>query len=402
MQINTNVAALTTVRNLSSAHTAFGKSVERLSSGLRINRAGDDAAGLSLNEKLRAQLVGTNQSVRDAQDAISMIQTAEGALTEVHAMLQRMRELAVQFLNDTLTSNDRNAIITELNQLDAEIDAIAGRTTFNGQFLLKGALDGGAAAIGVHQGSELRKGSFNADILVTDVTFTLAADGTDAADTYFFSWDAATGLLTATRQSEGATATYDTDSSLLTAAGDADSFTLDFTTGSDVTLEVQALSGFADSDDIGLFLTATGTGSLRTTLTGGNKSAQYQLGPDSGQVMRVDFEEVTASSLSYNIAPLEPALGSSAVAFMVELDADIQEVSEIRSNLGAAANRLAGAINANNIAAENTSAAESRILDVDVSSESVNLGRLRILEQAGVAVLAQANLAPQTVLRLLI
>src|SRR5438874_8917657 len=140
MWINTNVEAFNAQRNLANTATQYAKSVEKLSSGLRINRAGDDAAGLSISEKLRAQTKGLGQAQRNAQDGISMIQTAEGALNETHSILQRMRELTVQAANDTLASTDRDAIKSEMGQLGSEIDRIANSTQFNGKNLLDGSL----------------------------------------------------------------------------------------------------------------------------------------------------------------------------------------------------------------------------------------------------------------------
>ena len=156
MFINTNVAAIGAQRNLSVTGAKMGRALERLSSGLRINRAADDAAGLSISEGLRSQIRGLKQASRNAQDGVSMIQTAEGALTETHALLQRMRELTVQAANSTLGANDRTAIGTEIQTLTAEIDNIATRTKFNGQSLLTGALSttqtGGTAVVGVVAG----------------------------------------------------------------------------------------------------------------------------------------------------------------------------------------------------------------------------------------------------------
>src|SRR6195256_3248358 len=141
MRINTNIEAFNAQRNLAATAMNYGKAVEKLSSGLRINRAGDDAAGLSISEKLRAQIKGLGQAQRNAQDGISLIQTAEGALNETHSILQRMRELAVQASNGTLTSQDMKAVNGELTQLNSEIDRIAGKTTFNGKQLLDNSLN---------------------------------------------------------------------------------------------------------------------------------------------------------------------------------------------------------------------------------------------------------------------
>src|SRR6266511_2999339 len=140
VRINTNINAIDAQRNLNSVGASLSKSIERLSSGLRINRAGDDAAGLTISEKLRGQTKGLNQAVRNAQDGISMIQTAEGALNESHSILQRMRELTVQASNDTLTNTDRGAIASELTSLSSEIDRIANTTQFNTKNLLNGSL----------------------------------------------------------------------------------------------------------------------------------------------------------------------------------------------------------------------------------------------------------------------
>src|SRR3954451_11045043 len=155
VRINTNINAVTVQNNMNSVNSALSKSIERLSSGLRINRAGDDAAGLTISEKLRGQTRGLNQAVRNAQDGISMIQTAEGGLNETHSILQRMRELAVQGSNDTLTDTDRGAIASELTSLKNEVDRIATNTEFNTKKLLNGGMStalGGAAGTDLVQG----------------------------------------------------------------------------------------------------------------------------------------------------------------------------------------------------------------------------------------------------------
>jgi len=155
MRINHNLNALNAWRQLESANNAMGKSLEKLSSGLRINRAGDDAAGLSISEKMRAQIRGLDMAVKNAQDSISLIQTAEGALTETHAILQRMRELAVQAANDTNVDTDRQALQAEVNQLTAEIDRIASDTEFNTQKLLNGEFTGKVFHIGANIGQSI-------------------------------------------------------------------------------------------------------------------------------------------------------------------------------------------------------------------------------------------------------
>src|SRR5688572_464175 len=172
MRINTNVNAINAQRNLNSVSSSMSKSIERLSSGLRINRAGDDAAGLSISEKLRGQTKGLNQAMRNAQDGISMIQTAEGGLNETHSILQRMRELAVQGSNDTLTNTDRGAIASELTSLKNEVDRIANTTEFNTKKLLNGSM-----STSLDGASELLNGEVlgTANIVVSNVSVAGAA-----------------------------------------------------------------------------------------------------------------------------------------------------------------------------------------------------------------------------------
>src|SRR5690554_7872976 len=176
MRINHNIAALNTHRQLGSANNAQMKSMEKLSSGLRINRAGDDAAGLAISEKMRAQIKGLDMAAKNAQDGISLIQTAEGALNETHSILQRMRELAVQSANDTNTNADRMEIQKEMDQLSTEITRIGDNTEFNTQKLLNGDLEDTADALKFHIGAnsdqsmKLTVGDMRADALAVDGT----------------------------------------------------------------------------------------------------------------------------------------------------------------------------------------------------------------------------------------
>ncbi len=275
-RVNTNIEALNAQRNLMMTALAFSKSAEKLSSGLRINRAGDDAAGLSISEKLRAQVRGLNQAVRNAQDGISLIQTAEGALNEVHSILQRMRELAVQAANDTLTTEDRQAIAQELVSLRNELDRIAQQTQFNGQNLLDGSFSAKLFHIGANQ---------NQTIMVT-------------------------------------------------------------------------------------------INNVNSTVIGGNLSNLVD---------------------TFNTTPNQV----NAEALITGVDQAIKDVSGVRSGLGAVQNRLEHTIANLSVASENLTAAESRIRDTDMAAEMVNFTRLQILQQAGIAVLAQANVNPQVVLKLL-
>jgi flagellin len=269
LQINTNVAAMNAYRNLSGTQNAMSTSLERLSSGLRINRAADDAAGLAISEKLRAQSNGLNQATANAQDGISLIQTAEGALNETHSILQRMRQLTVQAGNDTNGKEERTNIATELTALKGELDRISDTTQFNKQDLLKS----------------------------------------------------------------------------------------------------------------------------------GGFTATLQVGANSGQTMDVSIN--ASDSKTLKVDTLDVTDAGKVATSLTAIDDAISTVSTDRANLGALQNRLQHTINSLSVAAENAAASESRIRDTDMAKEMTSFTRSQILQQAGVSMLAQANQAPQSVLKLL-
>ncbi len=279
MRINHNLSALNAWKTLRSTDDMMGKSLEKLSSGLRINRAADDAAGLSISEKMRSQINGLNQAIRNAQDGISMIQTSEGALNETHSILQRMRELAVQASTDTNSADERTKIQEELTELQAELVRIADTTEFNGKTLLDG--------------------SFSAN------------------------------------------------------------------------------------------------------------GMKLHIGANASQNITINIENMGASALGITSAAITISTGSAAAqqsaanALIDTLDTAISNVSSQRSKLGAYQNRLEHTIANLEAAAENLTAAESRVRDVDMASEMMNFTKSQILMQAGTAMLAQANQKPQSVLQLL-
>jgi flagellin len=270
--INTNVASLNAQRNLNTTQLQLAKSMERLSSGLRINRAGDDAAGLAISQNMQANIRSMNQAVRNANDGISLVQTAEGALNETSNILLRMRELATQAANGVLSSSQRDNIQVEFRNLQQEIDRISAVTDFNGTKLLNGGLSAGT------------------------------------------------------------------------------------------TLQV-----------------GTGTTTNDTVSVSVNRS------------------DTSTLSVTANFVSTQGAAQSALTA----IDAAIQSVSTARGNLGAVQNRLQSTINNLQVAVENTSAANSRIVDVDVAAETANMTKAQILAQAGVSVLSQANQSPQLALKLL-
>jgi flagellin len=389
VRINTNIEALNAQRNLGISGLAFGKSVEKLSSGLRINRAADDAAGLAISEKLRAQVRGLNQAQRNAQDGISMVQTAEGALTEVHSMLQRMRELAVQASNSTLSSADTQSVNTEITALKAEIDRVAGSTTFNGQFLLTGALSvsqsGGTAIVGLALAT-----TTNADISSVDVS------GAKASTTYTLTSQAG-GLITLT---EGG----NSQQVALTAIGATGTEVVNFSTlGVKITIVGAAAKTAADlATDL----------ATKTIITGAGSAANFQIGANASDTLAVTFADARTSAAGYstlatNIGTFSTATGSgtgivaAAQALITSVDTALAYISTTRGNFGAVQNRLEHTVASLGVSSENLAASESRIRDLDVASEMVNFTKTQILQQAGTAILAQANQAPQSVLSLL-
>jgi flagellin len=404
-RINTNVEAFNAQRNLALTSMSYQKSVEKLSSGLRINRAGDDAAGLSISEKLRAQIKGLGQAQRNAQDGISLIQTAEGALNETHSILQRMRELAVQASNGTLTANDMTSVNGELQQLNSEIDRIAQKTTFNGKALLDSSLNTTVCSSGtpslIQQGFSLSACAAGISVSKLDVS------GAMGGHTYSFTGSGTTLTLTdmTTNVSQSVTVTA------MSAIGTS-SQALNFST-----LGVSlSLSGFSGASGAASAIIANFTAAASNTITtntGG--SLTLQIGADSGNSLSVgikDGQSTSLGTLSYSGgsgASLSTSIGAfnttqsiaNAQTLLTTLDRAITDVSGIRGDLGATQNRLEHTIANLGVSQENLTASESRIRDVDMAAEMVNFTKTGILQQAGQSILSQANSAPRDILQLL-
>lgn len=395
LQIATNVAAINAQRNLANTGVKMGKVLEKLSSGYRINRAADDAAGLGISEKMRAQIRGNAQAVRNAQDGISMLQTAEGALDEVHSILQRMRELSVQAANGTYAngSAERTSIGQEINQLKQEIDRIAGATKFNGQNLLTGTLTGtlgGATATDLIVGDQL---TTTAVAAVTKVEVAGAK-----AQTYTFTSGGA-GILTLT----GTDGSAQTLSGITNLAAN-ETRTLNFSNlGVSITVQANA-TGKAVADMI-TDLTAAANDTVVVTGTG---AASLQVGANSGDSLSISFSNMQSSQLGAG-SDLSTLITddtnvdtqAKASTLISELDGAISDINAQRGTLGASQNRLEHVIKSLSVAVENLSAAESRIRDADVAELSSQMVSNQILQQAGISVLSQANQAPQAALALL-
>lgn len=367
LRINQNVAAYNAHRNLTMTDNALSKSLERLSSGLRINRSADDAAGLSISEKLRSQVGGLNQASRNAQDGIALIQTAEGALSESHAMLQRMRTLAVQAANGTLATEDLAAIQLEISQLSSEVDRIATSTEYNGMVLLTGTLGASIGNLGTGLAVDAGISGINTVGAAVGVGYSIevVANGAD--------WDVTVTAPGGTNQTVTS----------ITAPSGFDTKTVRF---GDVGIEIvfnSAMSGIAADNTFDV--TAVGL--------------VLQVGANVGQTINVAIDNMRSTALGVDALDVTTTAGANAA--ITALDLAVAGVSDTRATLGAAQNRLEHTIANLGVAAENLSASESRIRDVDMAAEMVSFTRNQIMVQAGTAMLAQANAVPQTVLQLL-
>ncbi|WDH82238.1 flagellin [Paenibacillus urinalis] len=417
MIINHNISALNTHRQLSINTDNTSKNIEKLSSGLRINRAGDDAAGLAISEKMRGQIRGLDQASRNSQDGISLIQTAEGALNETHSILQRMRELAVQSGNDTNTADDRKNLQDEMDQLNKEIDRIQSTTQFNTKNLLDGSMGSAvnAAVANVNVNASI-KGVDGADLVDGAELVTALTDkngnnlGITVGDTITVSY-----VKDGTTVTNEITVAAGTD---LTALGNDSTGTADANIG--VAVDADGIAVTAETEGTagainGLTITVKdASGNVRTSATNALSSftetttaadvrtdgtATFQIGANTGQSMTLSINDMGTAALG--VKGLQISTQAQADVAIKVIDQATQKVSSERSKLGAVQNRLEHTINNLGTASENLTAAESRIRDVDMAKEMMEQTKNNILSQAAQAMLAQANQQPQGVLQLL-
>jgi flagellin len=365
MRINHNLSALNAWKNMSVNDTGQNKSLEKLSSGLRIGRAADDAAGLSISEKMRGQISGLNQASRNAQDGISLLQTAEGALQETHTILQRMRELAVQAASDTVTDQDRVEIQEEIDALAVEIRRISTDTQFNTQELLDGTFTNKTIHIGANENQNLKVDIGN--MAATSLKVGGAIEG-QTLESHIVTGNATVAI--------GAAQTYaGTETVRLRVVGTGDNAG---------TLHMYNSA----TGQWGASLGAIGGGSINwegvditvTGLSDGDTTETFLMGSEGGIYVGSQW---------------------SANSAITTINNAINTVSGERSKLGAIQNRLEHTIANLATSAENLTAAESRIRDVDIAVEMMNFTKYQILAQASTAMLAQANAKPQAVLQLL-
>ncbi|GIN99794.1 flagellin [Brevibacillus halotolerans] len=384
MRINHNVSALNTHRQLGVNTGASGKNLEKLSSGLRINRAGDDAAGLAISEKMRGQIRGLEMASKNAQDGISLIQTAEGALTETHSILQRMRELAVQASSDTNEGVDRQKLQAEVDELSKEINRISTDTEFNNQKVLDGSFENKTFHIGANQGQSIKlsiNNMSNSELGVTGLKSKETAIQTDikvgntSADSFKVELKASTSTTNA--EVKETTAKIDKDGNVV------------------VTLKQNPAGGgkagdiTATKQEVADALKKIG---IETTVTAGKETDKVTAGAATTIAAATDKDDTKGVNISTQKA---------ADKAITTINNALNKVSEERSKLGANQNRLEHTINNLGATAENLTAAESRIRDVDMAKEMMDFTKNNILTQAAQAMLAQANQQPQGVLQLL-
>ena len=484
--INTNINSLTAQRNLGASQMSLSTAIQRISSGLRINSAKDDAAGLAISDRFSSQIRGLNQAVRNANDGISLAQTTEGALKASTDILQRVRELAVQSANATNSASDRQALQAEVGQLVGELDRISQVTEFNGSKLLDGSFGTQQFQVGANANQTITAATANVrtsvygnnQVLAAGAAGTLAAFGSNATTAGTLAINGALGsasvtvavnstakantdLINAQKANTGVGATARTDLSLAFAAVGSYTLTLqsDNSTTQAVSFAVTA-TGTADglsaavsaindqSSKTGLTasLNAAGTAVVLTNATGndisvsdttvanaGNVTVQKldSAGASSGAaaVLTADVTAATATVVGYitldaeksfaadvttstilaadssstlkKVSDLDITTFTKATDALKTVDSALAFVSNVRAKLGALQSRFETTISNLQVTSENLSASKSRITDADFAQETANLSRAQILQQAGTAMVAQANQLPQGVLALL-
>lgn len=375
MRINYNVSAMLSNNALSNNDNLLAKSLERLSSGLKINHAKDNPAGLAMAKRMNAQIEGVSVASQNASDGVSIIEIADGALSEVSDMLQRMNELAVKAANGTLTEDDRQTIQSEIAQLKEEITRVSDTTEFNGQKLL----DGEFAAKGYTNQLGVKVNSYTTDVTAktyTIDTLNVTKTTVDGEDIYALDYDA---FAAGDDFPQGTKA--EIKDSLLTFKAD---------NGFELTLDLAdadfGAAGSLTLDDTEIDV--TGIGAMR-----------LQIGANEGQILSVEIPAMNLRNMG--IENVDVSTKEGALDAVDRIDGAIKFVSSVRGKLGAFQNRLESTINSLDITSENMTAAYSRIMDVDMAEEMTNYTTYQVLTQAGTSMLAQANERPSQVLQLL-
>ena len=390
--INTNVMSLNAQRNLSTSSASLSTSIQRLSSGLRINSAKDDAAGLAISERFTTQIRGLDVATRNANDGISLAQTAEGAMVEISNNLQRIRELSVQSANATNSDSDRKALQSEVNQLVSEIDRVARQTNFNGTKLLDGSFTGALFQVGADAGQTI------------GITTIIDAQASKLGGTKFDS-----NTTTVTAASGWATAdTTVSDAKIKGADGkeyDVSSYVLK--AGATAADGAKALATAINNslDQHGVYAEATGASVKLTSIkdnvaSDGSWKAIALTAGASGAGALASTTALATTSSKY-ASQLDIATVAGAQQALTVIDKALTSVNSARADMGAIQNRFSSTIANLSTTSENLSASRSRIRDTDYAKETAELTRTQILQQAGTAMLSQANSSTTNVLSLL-
>jgi flagellin len=394
--INTNVMSMNAQRNLMASQGSLATSMQRLSSGLRVNSAKDDAAGLAIAERMNAQVKGLTVAARNANDGVSLAQTAEGALGKVGDMLQRMRELAVQSANATNSEDDRKALQAEVKQLTDEVDRVAKQTSFNGKKVLDGSFVGATFQVGANAGDNITVGSL-ADTTAENLSTIAYAEGTvSGIDT------TATGFATG----------YESELSGLSITVGSASFDLGVLAEASSATErmgqaIEAINRKTADTGVSAYLVTEEDGTFTLEIVSSKLDAD-------GDAETVTFSGFAVSSTGFDgptvaaatdeltgIDTIDITTEKGAYIALKKIDDALDQVNGARATLGAVQSRFENAVANISIGVENISASRGRIMDADFAKETAGLSRAQILQQAGTAMVAQANQAPQGVLSLL-
>ena len=396
MSINTNVVSINAQRNLALSGGSLATSMQRLSSGLRVNSAKDDAAGLAIAERMSTQVRGLAVASRNANDGISLAQTAEGALSKVGDMLQRMRELAVQAGNATNSKSDREALNAELVQLRDEVDRVAKTTSFNGKKVLDGSFTGGVFQVGANSGDNITVGA-------------LANTKVDQLGKTEFGTSSVTGIVDASKTAAANNMTNADVTIVITGANQV-SAQVTIAKDADVTGDealgrvVQAINSKTADTGIVAFLAEDGKSiqyRAEKNADGVLANATMAVSGVAAGVTALLANPTTANADQTGIHKMDIKTQAGAWESLQRIDSALDKVSSARAELGAIQTRFEKSIENIDIQQENISAARGRITDADFAQETANLSRTQILQQAGTAMVAQANQLPQQVLQLL-
>ncbi len=393
--INTNIASLNAQRNLNASQSSLQTSMQRLSSGLRVNSAKDDAAGLAIAERMNTQVRGLNVAARNANDGISLAQVAEGALGKVGDMLQRMRELAVQAANATNSEADREALQAEVSQLRDEIDRVAKQTSFNGTKLLDGSFSAATFQVGSNSG----------EVITVAALTNASADGLSKV---VYGSTSQTGISAGQITT---LASITSGSLAVTVSGVAYSLGSISTarTGEERLGQiVEAMNRIASDTGVTAFLKQSAAGTFDVEF----RSERLDAGGSAVAISLSGFATastgITTATIANNdntstvgIDGLSITTPEDAWLAMKQVDDALVQINGARATLGAVQSRFESAVSNIATQAENTSAARGRIMDADFAAETANLSKAQILQQAGTAMVAQANQLPQQVLKLL-